>query len=219
MKRKKCQETHREELFYYVTSGSNMTRDVHWCVTVDYQQIENNNIANQIYRLIIDYGKFILNSHHFKHSYLLYLICIYKLQNWKIFLSTLSDCSPRDQSLSNLLYSKTKQNKSKVWKTHWDSSNNIRPPLSMCNSSQHFAGNSELFPICCHSFRNVAHSVSLLDVMWPWTSQRMGALKWEEQGSTLTAARLPGATKNFIGATKFQILVARSGSWKFLWQL
>ena len=25
------------------------------------------------------------------------------------------------------------------------------------------------------------------------------------QGSTLTAARLPGATKNFIGATKFQI--------------
>ena len=32
------------------------------------------------------------------------------------------------------------------------------------------------------------------------------------KGSTLTAARLPGATKNFIGATKFQILIARSGN-------
>ena len=37
-----------------------MTRDVHWCVTVDYQQIENDNIANQIHRFTIDYGKFIL---------------------------------------------------------------------------------------------------------------------------------------------------------------
>ena len=33
-----------------------------------------------------------------------------------------------------------------------------------------------------------------------------------KQDSTLTAARLPGAIKNFIGATKFQILVARSGN-------
>ena len=54
--------------------------------------------------------------------------------------------------------------------------------LITCNSGQHFAGNSELFPICHHSFRNVARSwhlvgkVSLLDVMWPWTSQWMGAL-------------------------------------------
>ena len=41
------------------------------------------------------------------------------------------------------------------------------------------------------------------------------SLTWNthiHQGSTLTAARLPGATKNFIGATKFQILVARSGN-------
>ena len=37
-----------------------MTRDVHWCVTVDYQQIENDNIANQIHRFTIDYGTFIL---------------------------------------------------------------------------------------------------------------------------------------------------------------
>ena len=37
-----------------------MTRDVHWCVTVDYQQIENDNRANQIHGFTIDYGKFIL---------------------------------------------------------------------------------------------------------------------------------------------------------------
>ena len=50
----------RKELFYYVTWGSNVTRDVHWCLTVFYQQIENSNIANQIYGFTIDYGKFIL---------------------------------------------------------------------------------------------------------------------------------------------------------------
>ena len=60
MRRKNCQETSREELFYYVTSGSNVTRDVHWCVTVDYQRIENGNIANQIREFTIDNGKFIL---------------------------------------------------------------------------------------------------------------------------------------------------------------
>ena len=60
MKRKKCQETRREELFYYVTSGSNVIRYVHWCVTVDYQQIENGNIANQIHEFKRDYRKFIL---------------------------------------------------------------------------------------------------------------------------------------------------------------
>ena len=37
-----------------------MTRDVHRCVTVGYQQIENSNIANQIHGFTIDYGKFIL---------------------------------------------------------------------------------------------------------------------------------------------------------------
>ena len=35
-------------------------RDVHWCVTVDYQQIVDSNIANQIHGFTIDYGKFIL---------------------------------------------------------------------------------------------------------------------------------------------------------------
>ena len=34
--------------------------DVHWCVTVDYEQIVVSNIANQIHGFAIDYGKFIL---------------------------------------------------------------------------------------------------------------------------------------------------------------
>ena len=50
----------RKKLFYYVTSGSKVMRDVHWCVTVFYKQIENGNIANQIHGFTIDYGKFIL---------------------------------------------------------------------------------------------------------------------------------------------------------------
>ena len=50
----------RKERFYYVTWGSNVTREAHWCVTVDYQQIANGNIANQIHGFTIDYGKFIL---------------------------------------------------------------------------------------------------------------------------------------------------------------
>ena len=49
-----------KELFYYVIWGSNVTRDVHWCVTVDYQQIANGNIAIQTHGFTIDYGKFIL---------------------------------------------------------------------------------------------------------------------------------------------------------------
>ena len=35
-------------------------RDVHWCETVFYRQIENSNIANQIHGFTIDYSKFIL---------------------------------------------------------------------------------------------------------------------------------------------------------------
>ena len=55
----------RKKLFYYVTWGSNVTRDVHWCVTVDYQQIANDNIANQIHGFTINYSKFILNNNYF----------------------------------------------------------------------------------------------------------------------------------------------------------
>ena len=46
-------------------------------------------------------------------------------------------CSPRDQALSDLLYSKTKakfENRAEI-------------PAITCNSSQHFAGNSEQVPV------------------------------------------------------------------------
>ena len=45
----------KKELFYYVTRGSNVTRDVYWCVTVDYRQIANDNIANQILKENVNY--------------------------------------------------------------------------------------------------------------------------------------------------------------------
>ena len=47
------------------------------------------------------------------------------------------------------------------------------------NSGQQFAGNSELFPVWLIVFAIKAFwewTVSLLDVMWPWTSQWLGAL-------------------------------------------
>ena len=48
-------------------------------------------------------------------------------------------CSPRDQSLSELLYSKTKP-KAKF-------ENRAEIPAIKCNSGQHFAGNSKQFPV------------------------------------------------------------------------
>ena len=52
-------------------------RDVHWCVTVDYQQIGNGNIANQIHGFTIDYGKFILMTDSVQWlSQVDYSICI-----------------------------------------------------------------------------------------------------------------------------------------------
>ena len=68
----------RKELFYYVTSGSNVMRDMHWSVTVDFQQIENGNMANQIHGFTIDYGKFILIADRQRSGAL--------LLNWKLFL-------------------------------------------------------------------------------------------------------------------------------------
>ena len=82
---------------------------------------------------------------------------------------TLNDCSPRDQSLSDLLYSKPKQKQ------------NLKTALRF-QPLRATAVNSELFPVWRHSFRNVAahgiwrETVSLLDVMWPWTSQWKDAL-------------------------------------------
>ena len=83
-------------------------------------------------------------------------------------------CSPRDQSLSDLLYSKT--NKSKFWKTRWDSSNKIRPPAITCKK-QSKAVIVICFPLDVIVFVMLPthgiwrETVSLLDVMWPWTSQ------------------------------------------------
>ena len=54
----------RKELFYYVSSGSNVMRDVHWCVFADYQQIANGNTAIQINGFAIDYGEFILKPNY-----------------------------------------------------------------------------------------------------------------------------------------------------------
>ena len=69
-------------------------------------------------------------------------------------------CSPRDQSLSDLLYSKAKFE------------NHAEIAAITCNSGQHFAGNSELFPFDVIGFAMLAaHGiwretvVSLLDVM------------------------------------------------------
>ena len=72
----------RKELFYYVTRGSNVTRDVHWCVTVFYQQIENSNTANQIHGFTIDYGKFILIIEHLLSIVLIIILTAFQ---WSIF--------------------------------------------------------------------------------------------------------------------------------------
>ena len=57
-------------------------------------------------------------------------------------------CSPRDQSLSDLLHSKTKQKQN--LKTA------LRFQRSLATAVNISAGNSELFPVWRHSFRNVA---------------------------------------------------------------
>ena len=71
-------------------------------------------------------------------------------------------CSPRDQSLSDLLYSKTKQKQILKSALRFQ-----RQDRATCNSGQHFAGNSELFPVFpmlpAHGIWR--ETVSLLDVM------------------------------------------------------
>ena len=82
--------------------------------------------------------------------------------------------SPRDQSLSDLLYSKTKQKQ------------NLKTALRF-QRSRTTAVNISQVTVNCFSFDVIvfamltAHgiwreTVSLLDVMWPWTSQWMGSL-------------------------------------------
>ena len=86
MKRKKCQVRCRKELVYYVTWGSNITHNVHWCVTVDYQQIANGNIANQIHGFTIDYGKFILNILIIQLSYTLRVLILWLADLYHVIL-------------------------------------------------------------------------------------------------------------------------------------
>ena len=83
----------RKELFYYVTWGSNVTRDVHWCVTVFYQQIENSNIANQIHGFTIDYGKFILARVVLQHQ-------IFSDSNWLELITQNNSVRPRRDTIS-----------------------------------------------------------------------------------------------------------------------
>ena len=81
-------------------------------------------------------------------------------------------CSPRDQSLSDLLYSKTKQRQ------------NLKTALRL-QWSRATAVNISWVTVNCFPFDVIvftmlpAHgiwreTVSLLDVMWPWSSQWMG---------------------------------------------
>ena len=57
--------------------------DVHWCVTVDYQQIVDSKIANKIHGFTIDYGKFIL-IHNSNYSVMATKINIDGGVNWCI---------------------------------------------------------------------------------------------------------------------------------------
>ena len=58
-----------------------------------------------------------------------------------IFVENKIPCSPRVQSLSDLLYSKTKKQILK------NALRFQRQDQATCNSGQHFACNSELFPV------------------------------------------------------------------------
>ena len=94
-------------------------------------------------------------------------------------------CSPGDQSLSDLLYSKTRQkqilkNMLRFLRQHQATFNcTLWSRATAVNISR---GTVNCFPFDVIVFAMLpAHgiwreTVSLLDVMWPWTSQWMGAL-------------------------------------------
>ena len=66
--------------------------------------------------------------------------------------------SPRDQSLSDLLYSKNQAKANFKKRAEIAATTSQRPPLITCNSGQHFTGNSELFPVLRYIVCNVARS-------------------------------------------------------------
>ena len=77
-----------------------------------------------------------------------------------------------DQSLSDL--NVAKQNKSKFWKTRWDSCDNSMPHLITCNIGQHFAGNSFPFDVIvfCNVVRSWHLAVNSFIVRWKWWMKR-----------------------------------------------
>ena len=88
-------------------------------------------------------------------------------------------CSPRDQSLSDLLYSKTKQKQ------------NLKTVLRF-QRSRATAVNISRVTVNCFPFDVIVfamlpargiwqETISLLHVMWPWSSQWMGALYREKR--------------------------------------
>ena len=69
-----------------------MTRDVHWYITVDYQQIANDNMANQIHGFTIDYGKFILKCNITQLNTIHYN-ALYNMLSWEFKLAWGENCS------------------------------------------------------------------------------------------------------------------------------
>ena len=94
-------------------------------------------------------------------------------------------CFPRDQSLSDLLYSKTKQKQS--LKNAMGFLRQNQATFNCTLWSRATAVNISRVTVNCFPFDVIVfamlsaqgiwrETVSLLDVMWPWTSQWMGAL-------------------------------------------
>ena len=118
------------------------------------------------------------------------------------------NCFPRDQSSSDLFYSKTKQKQ--ILKMRWDSCDNIRPPSTTC--SDHV----QRFPFDVIVFAMLpAHgiwrkTVSLLDVMWPWTSQWMARCSGKNAGfRTISNIFLSSSRSLWVGACNSTIFLSR----------
>ena len=83
-------------------------------------------------------------------------------------------CSPRDQSLSDLLYSKTeqKQNLKTALRFQWSRATAVNISQVTVNCFPFDVIVLAMLP----AYGIWRETVSLLDVMWPWNSQWMGAL-------------------------------------------
>ena len=96
-------------------------------------------------------------------------------------------CFPRDQSLRDLLYSKTKQKQILKNALRFQRQHQATGLWSRVTAVNISRVTVNCFPFDVIVFAMLpAHgiwreTVSLLDVMWPWTSQWMGALKREKR--------------------------------------